>query len=50
MLYFTETLDVSVEHSISLPLAIDNIQFKLHSLSTHMYTSKCRAAKCSLLR
>ena len=42
--YFTEPLAVSVEHCISFPVAIDNIQFKLHSLSTH------RAAIFSLSR
>ena len=50
MLYFTEPLDVSVEHCISLPVAIDNIQFKLHSLNTHTYSSTRRAFMCSLLR
>jgi hypothetical protein len=50
ILHFTEPLDVSVEHCISLPVAKDNIQFKLHSLNTHMYSSTHRAAMRSLSR
>jgi hypothetical protein len=42
IMYFTEPLAVSVEHCISLPVAIDNIQFKLHGLNTHMYISTHR--------
>jgi len=50
ILYFTKPLEVGMEHCISLPVAIDNIQFKLHSLNTHVYISTHRAAMCSLLR
>jgi len=39
ILYFTEPLDVSVEHCISLLVAKDNIEFTLHSLNMHMYSS-----------
>jgi len=48
--YFTEPLEVSVEQCISLPVAIDNIQFKLHSLNTHMYVSTHRTTMFSLSR
>jgi hypothetical protein len=37
ILSVTEPLEVSVEHCVSLPVAVDNIQFKLHDLITHMY-------------
>jgi hypothetical protein len=50
ILYFTERLEVSVEHCVSLPVAIDNIQFKLHSLNTHMYISTHRTTMFSLSR
>ena len=50
ILSFTELLEVSVEHCISLPASIDNIQFKLHTITTHMYISTHKAAMCSLSR
>jgi len=50
ILYFTEPLDVSVEHCISVPVATDNIQFKLHSLNTHTHSSTRGAAMCTLSR
>jgi len=37
ILSFTMPLEVIVENCISFPVAIDNTQFKLHSLNTHMY-------------
>ena len=37
ILSFTEPLEVSVENCISFPVAIENTQFKVHSLNTHMY-------------
>jgi len=50
ILYIIEPLEISVEHNIILPVATDNIQFKLHSLNTHTHSSTRSAAVCTLSR